>query len=143
MSRALIVIACYSILSCVAKEGTSDPVKLEQYYVQGEVLYMRYCANCHQKDGSGLGLVFPPVDKSDYIDTHLEKVVCIIKNGVNGELIVNGKKYNQSMPGIPTLTDLEVAEIATYLYNNWGREKGIVEVKEATKLLSTCMVPAD
>jgi hypothetical protein len=42
------------------------------------------------------------------------------------------------MPGIPTLTDLEVAEIATYIYNTWDHKRGIVEVKEVTSVLNAC-----
>ena len=34
---------------------TSSP-KFEQYYVQGEQLYLKNCSNCHQKTGTGLGL---------------------------------------------------------------------------------------
>jgi mono/diheme cytochrome c family protein len=106
--------------------------------VQGEMLYAKYCANCHQKNGSGLGRVYPPVNQSDFIDNNFEKVVCIIKYGVQGELMVNGKVYNQAMPALPQLSDIEVAEIATYLYNNFGRDRGIVDVKQATKILEGC-----
>ncbi len=42
------------------------------------------------------------------------------------------------MPGIPTLSDIEVAEIATYIYNTWGHERGLVEVKEAAEVLAKC-----
>jgi mono/diheme cytochrome c family protein len=124
--------------SCSSKEKSTDPIKLKQYTVQGEMLYAKYCANCHQKNGSGLGRVYPPVNQSDFIDNNFEKVVCIIKYGVQGELMVNGKVYNQAMPALPQLSDIEVAEIATYLYNNFGRDRGIVDVKQATKILEGC-----
>jgi cytochrome c551 len=112
--------------------------KLNRYFVQGEELYNKHCSNCHQKNGTGLGLVYPPVNVSDYLDANLYDVICLIENGMLGELVVNGKSYNQPMPGIPSLTDLEIAEIATYLYNSWGREKGLVDVKEVTAVLAQC-----
>jgi cytochrome c551 len=128
----LLMISSLLILSC-----TTDP-KFQQYYVQGEQLYIKHCSNCHQKNGKGLGLVYPPVDQSDYMDKYFEDVICLMKYGKNGELVVNGKKFNQSMPGIPMLTDLEVAEIATYLYNTWERERGLVDVKEVVPIVAKC-----
>ncbi len=114
-----------------------DP-KLQIYYAEGERLYVRHCSNCHQKNGKGLGLVYPPVDVSDFIDQYPDEVVCLIKNGRRGEMTVNGLKYNQPMPGVPLLTELEIAEIATYLNNAWGREKGIFEVQRIGRILAAC-----
>lgn len=101
-------------------------------------MYAIHCSNCHQKTGKGLGLLYPPLDRSDYMDQHLPEVICLIKNGKRGELMVNGEKYNQPMPGIPTLTDLEIAEIATFIYNSWTHEQGIIEVKQVAKILEEC-----
>lgn len=112
--------------------------KFTNYFRQGEQLYILHCSNCHQPNGSGLGRVYPPVNKSDFMENNLEKVICLIKYGIQGELIVNGENYNQAMPGIPTLTDLEVAEIATYIYNAWSTKRGLIDVKEVTETLSMC-----
>ena len=112
--------------------------KLTQYTRQGEELYLKHCSNCHQANGKGLGLVYPPVDVSDFIDSNFQKTICLIEYGTSGEMLVNGKSYNKPMPGVPTLTDLEIAEIATYLYNSWGRSKGLVEIKTVTKILEEC-----
>lgn len=71
--------------------------------------------------------------KSNYND-----VICLIRNGTSGEMFVNGKQYNQPMPGIPTLSDLEVAEIATYIYNTWSHKEGIIEVKEVSRIMEGC-----
>jgi cytochrome c551 len=121
-------------------QSNSKSVKFQQYYVQGEQLYLKHCSNCHQKEGSGLGLVYPPLNKSDYMKTNFEQVLCLMKYGIKSELTVNGKKYVQPMPGVSSLTDLEIAEIATYIYNTWEHNHGIVEVTEASRILSTCKV---
>ena len=112
--------------------------KLQQYKVHGEELYLTHCSNCHQADGKGLGLLFPPLDKSDFVDGNKESVVCLIENGIEGELTVNEQSFNKPMPAIPQLTDLEIAEIVTYLYNSWGREKGIIDVTEVTTIIQKC-----
>jgi hypothetical protein len=59
-------------------------------------------------------------------------------NGIAGEIIVNGKSFNKAMPGIPQLTNLEIAEIATFLYNSWERKQGIVDVNQVTGILQRC-----
>ena len=125
--------------SCSPKQGTNqDGIKFQQYYIQGEKLFEQHCSNCHQKNGKGLGLVYPPLNQSDFIDGNQEKVICLIRYGISGELVVNGSQFNKEMPAIPSLTDLEIAEIITYLYNTWGRNEGILEVKEASKILENC-----
>ena len=121
------------LMSCNSNEN-----KLQQYSRQGEELYLKHCSNCHQKNGSGLGLVYPPVDVSDFVDSRMADVVCLIEHGKQGELKVNGKSFNMAMPGIPALTDLEIAEITTYLYNNWGRENGLIDVHDVTRILKKC-----
>lgn len=130
MSCSLIVVGCNT--------RATNQTKFQQYYVQGEVLYQAHCSNCHQKGGTGLGLLYPPVNKSDFMDNHFEEVICLIKNGRKGELLVNGKLYNKEMKGIGSLTELEIAEIATYIYNTWDHQRGIVEVKEIAAAISAC-----
>jgi mono/diheme cytochrome c family protein len=127
-----------TVLSCTSNDH-KQATKFEQYYVQGKVLYELNCSNCHQKNGSGLGLLYPPLNKSDFMDSHFEEVVCLIKNGREGELLVNGRGYNKPMKGISNLTELEIAEIATYIYNTWDRKRGIVEVKEVSSALLDCI----
>lgn len=134
----LLSVLCFLLFTCntkTEKQETDSSTKFQQYFVRGEKLYLQHCSNCHQKNGTGLGLVYPPLNKSDYIDKNTEAVICLIRFGIKGELIVNGKSYNQAMPGIPTLGDLEIAEIATYIFNSWEHKKGMITVQDvaATK----------
>lgn len=131
----LLSLAC-SPKSEIKKDAST---KYQQYYVQGERLYIQHCSNCHQKNGRGLGLVYPPLDTSDYLTNNFNEVLCLIRNGKEGPILVNSKSYNQKMTGIQTLTDLEIAEIATYVYNSWSHQRGIVDVKEVSAALSSCL----
>lgn len=139
----LILIGSFSIGSVACAPGNvnqgENSVKFQQYYVEGEVLYQQHCANCHQTDGAGLGRVYPPLNKSDFMQENLNEVICLIKNGKQGEILVNGVMYNQPMAGIPSLTDLEIAEITTYIYNSWSHQQGLVDVSMATSVLTECM----
>ena len=141
MRIAITAVALAALLICLAcgKRGSDGQhsVKFEQYYNQGEQLYVQNCSNCHQKNGTGLGLVYPPLDKSDFIDQRFAEVICLMRYGRKGPLSVNGKLYNQAMPATQ-LSNLEIAEIATYIYNTWGREQGIVEVNRVADQLQQC-----
>jgi mono/diheme cytochrome c family protein len=134
-------VLCIFLYACEPKSEKAkidSSTKFQQYYVQGEKLYLKHCSNCHQKNGTGLGLVYPPLHKSYYMDKNVNEVICLMRYGIKGELIVNGKTYNQAMPGIPTLGDLEIAEIATYIYNTWGHQKGLISVQDVTSVQNEC-----
>jgi mono/diheme cytochrome c family protein len=114
---------------------SEEKIKLEQYYIGGKEVYELNCANCHQKDGKGLQNLYPALVGSDYLKDK-EMVIYIIKNGLSGEILVNGKKYNQPMPANNQLTNLDIAEVVTYIYNEWNGETKITEVKEVEKVLN-------
>lgn len=53
-------------------------------------------------------------------------------------MVVNGVEFNMEMKGNPQLSELEVAEIATFLYNSWSRERGLLDVKQVSEILAAC-----
>jgi mono/diheme cytochrome c family protein len=133
--RLLLSLALATALaSCKSKAD----IEFERYYNQGEVLYAKYCSNCHQKDGKGLGLLYPPLDKSDFMDQNVDQVLCIMRYGKSTPTLVNGKTYEQPMMGVTALTDLDIAEIATYIYNTWDHKRGIVKVDEVSAKMNLC-----
>lgn len=135
---ALVGVFLWLYTGCGGKANQTTNTKFTQYYRQGQQLYTTHCSNCHQADGSGLARVYPPLDSSDYMANNFDAVACLIRNGIPGPLTVNGIEFVQPMPGIPTLTDLEIAEIMTYIYNTWGRDRGIVEVTLVAETLDYC-----
>lgn len=138
---ALITIACGGGSEEKAEEKKSlssrDEIRLKQYKVQGSKIYATYCANCHQQDGKGLASLYPPLAGSDYLLEDMARAACIIKNGQSKEIVVNGVTYNQMMPGNP-ITNLEVAEVLTFIGNAWGNEAGLIGVKDVDKWIDEC-----
>jgi cytochrome c551 len=116
----------------------SGDVKFRQYYNKGESLYELHCKNCHQDDGGGLRQLYPPLAKADYLMKNKEDVICLIRNGKKGSIVVNGQEYNMAMPGNKALTDLEIAQILTYVYNTWENKAGLIDVKHVSPVLSEC-----
>ncbi|MBC3789748.1 hypothetical protein [Spirosoma utsteinense] len=42
------------------------------------------------------------------------------------------------MPAQPQLSDLEIAELTTYIYNEWSTETTVTDVKTVTPVLDQC-----
>ena len=112
--------------------------KYAKYMIQGKSLYKTHCSNCHQEGGEGLGKVYPPLKNADYLLEDEGRAICIIKNGKKGKIKVNGIEYNQEMLANDRLSDLEIAEISTYIYNSWGNEKGMITLEKVRESLNNC-----
>ncbi len=106
---------------------------------QGARLFENNCANCHMEAGKGLQELIPTVRNADYVVNNPEKLACIIRNGIKGEIIVNGKKYNQPMTAAPHLTEIEITNIVNYLIeiqeNKKLKRRNLLEIQ---KDLSSC-----
>ena len=61
-----------------------------------------------------------------------------MRYGQKGELMVNGILFNQEMPPNPTITDLEIAEIATYVYTEFADSIQIVTIHEVEAIMRLC-----
>ena len=81
---------------------------------------------CHQTDGKGIAGAFPPLAGSDYLLGNKERAVGVVLRGLEGEVIVNGVKYNSVMPAMTQLSDKEIADVVTYALNTWGNKGGAV-----------------
>lgn len=112
--------------------------RFKQYMIFGKGLYKQHCANCHGQEGEGLERLIPPLAKSDYLMAEIDRAVCQIPNGLNGEITVNDLTYNQKMPGNKELRALEIAEIVTYITNSWGNQRGLISSKNVAEFLRSC-----
>ncbi len=88
---------------------------------KGKQVYMGLCFACHQPDGKGLPNVFPPLAGSDFMLADRERAIRIVLKGLTGPVVVNGKKFDSAMPPQEAqLTDAQVADVLTYVFNAWG-----------------------
>lgn len=110
----------------VAKTDVAAVAKTpEQSIADGKAVYSRTCFACHQSEGQGIAKVFPPLAKSDYLNKDVNRSIDAVLYGLSGEITVNGEKYNSVMTS-QGLSDQEVADVFTYIYNNWGNNKTVV-----------------
>ena len=108
---------------------------LKEKIASGKLIYTKTCFACHQANGEGIAGAFPPLAKSDYLNDDVKRAIDIVLNGKTGEITVNGTKYNSVMTK-QTLTDEEVADVLTYVYNSWENNKTNVKTSLVTEVKS-------
>ena len=105
----------------------------EQQIADGKVIYTKTCVACHQAQGQGMEGAFPPLAKSDFLNADVDRAIDIVLHGKQGEVTVNGKKYNSVMTPQP-LSVQEVADVLTYVYNTWDNSKKVVTPEMVQKI---------
>ena len=100
----------------------------------GKNIYSRYCAACHGETGEGQGNIFPPLANSDFLRDK-EKTISAIVNGLQGEIIVNGKKYNGMMNRLPAIYDnQEAAEVINFTLQKFADSSWQTTAEEVAKI---------
>lgn len=101
----------------------------------GKSLYEDFCLRCHMPNGKGIEGVYPPLAKSDFLFKNIEESIKAIKfGGIDGEIIVNGVKYNSKMEKMG-LYDDEIADVMNYTLNSWGNKYDTIIKEDYVKSL--------
>ncbi|MVZ63981.1 c-type cytochrome [Sphingobacterium humi] len=129
-----IIGALYLLFSCQSDLS----IKTMQYATNGQKLYVTHCQNCHGAQGEGLGQLYPPLTDDQFFTQHREQLACIVKNGMAGEITVNGKTYNQQMPGVPQMSAIDIAYVLTYVTTTFGKSKTHFSQEEIEAFLAKC-----
>lgn len=105
----------------------------EERMAFGKQKFEAVCAACHQLTGVGVPHAFPPLAKSDYLNSDKKRAIRTVLQGLQGAVIVNGETYNSVMPKLD-LTDEEISNILTYVYGSWGNAGHTVSADEVKAL---------
>ncbi len=80
-----------------------------------------------QRGGHRRAGQFPPLAGNDFVTGDKKKVVGVLLNGLSGKIEVKGQTYNSQMPAWKgTLTNKQIADVATYIRNAWGNKADTV-----------------
>lgn len=108
--------------------------ELEESIKRGADIYADFCVTCHLPNGEGVEKTFPPLVNSDFLLNKREESLRGIKFGQDGEIMVNGVIYNNTMPSMG-LEDEEIADVMNYILNSWGNKgKAPVTPEEVSKI---------
>ena len=112
----------------------TERVKFGKYMILGKTIYIDNCNNCHQANGQGLQGIIPPLAQSDFLKNNQQRIPQLLRFGTKDTITVNGRTYPPLMPA-HKISNLELAEVITYINNSWGNEYGFVSVKKVDELL--------
>lgn len=118
----------------IAITEPQQPTPLQKSIANGKELYTELCIQCHMANGKGNGTTFPPLDGSDWLKKKRTESIHAVKYGQKGEIVVNGKKFNNMMPA-PDLSNEEIADVMNYVMNSWSNKtKKMVTAKEVATI---------
>lgn len=103
---------------------------LQRNLLAGQKLYNTYCGSCHQQNGKGVIGRFPPLDGTERVNGDKNALIEIVLNGLQGNIEVKGEVYNGVMPQHSFLGDEEVAEILSFVRQNFGNQASKVSAEE-------------
>lgn len=118
------------------KEKIATAANIEDQIKLGKTVYANNCAACHQPDGKGITGAFPPLANSDYFNADHKRAISVVKNGLTGKITVNRQQFNAVMPSLG-LSDADIANVLTYVSNNWGNKKRKYTKEEAAAVPKT------
>ena len=107
-------------------------------YRQGEILYGNFCASCHGEMGEGFRDLYPPVANSDYFAQNQLATACIIRHGMEKEIVVNGKAFQQPMSALTQLNAVEICNIINFLSHQWNPGTSTVTIDQVKEQLQQC-----
>lgn len=109
----------------------SAPVPARDSVADGKRVFNQVCAACHQGNAMGLPGAFPPLAMSDYLNAAPKGAINIVLHGLSGKITVNNTGYESVMPALgPQLSDDEIANVLTYVLNNFNNKGGTISVDE-------------
>ena len=80
-------------------------------------MYQANCQPCHQANGQGIPGSFPALAGSKVVASKDDQIA----------IMLHGRN---AMPSWRTLSDVELAAVATYTKNSWGNKAGDVQPAE-------------
>jgi mono/diheme cytochrome c family protein len=106
---------------------------------KGKVTYTTLCGVCHQPTGAGMPGLAPPLLNSEWALGPVDRPIRIVLGGLTGPVEVAGTKWQLEMPGLPILSDEDVAGVLTYIRREWEHSESAVSpaqvaaIRAATK----------
>lgn len=96
----------------------------------GKKIYTTYCLVCHQADGGGVPRLNPPLQKTEYVLGDKTRLITIVLKGMSEEVEIDGEVYDNNMSAHAFLTDQQVADVLTYVRNNFTNKASAVTPAE-------------
>lgn len=120
--------------------GAAAAPKADDPIARGKRLFVANCASCHQATGLGQPGVYPSLHGSTVVNGGGGHLVRLVLHGAQGPWTAKSGQYNNAMTAWgPALTDKQIAQILTYIRQDFGNSAGpitpeqVAAIREAEK----------
>ena len=109
-----------TLILAACNSHTERPPEPEKVISSGQHLYVEFCAECHQTDGTGWSDLYPRLAGNPIVTLH------------DPEPIIDTVTYGQGsmMAFHDRLTSQEIAAILSYIRNSWGNHAPAVSFRQ-------------
>ncbi len=130
----LIALLSMSTLICViAQINKQQPKVVNNTAIsiqRGSIVYHKECLSCHQADGGGVPHLNPPLYESTDVVGDKKKIIGIVLRGMTDRLPIDGEYYSNNMAPHPELSNMQIADVLTFIRASWGNKASAVTPAE-------------
>jgi mono/diheme cytochrome c family protein len=110
---------------------------LQASMARGKQVYLQVCLACHMATGVGVEGMNPPLIKTKFVLGDKPTLVKIVLNGMKGNMDIDGDTYHGVMAAHSDLTDLQIADVLTYVRNSFGNKASAVTPAQVKAIRAT------
>jgi mono/diheme cytochrome c family protein len=103
---------------------------------RGKKIFSANCATCHQMTGLGVAGQYPPLAGSEIVNGGSRRPAMIVLKGLTGPVTVKGQQFGSAVmqPWEKTLNDQKIADVLTFIRQEWGNTGGPVSAEGVSAL---------
>jgi mono/diheme cytochrome c family protein len=96
--------------------------KMQASLDRGQKVYLVNCLSCHMADGHGVQNMNPPLIKTKWVLGDKTQLIQIVLSGMKEGVTIGDDEYHNVMAPHPELSDLQIADVLTYVRNSFGNK---------------------
>ena len=103
---------------------------LKSQMANGKIVYQKNCLTCHQVNGGGVPKMNPPLVDAAFVKGDKKKLIQWVLLGSVEKVPIDGKYYSNNMPPQATLADQDIADVLTYIRNNFKNKASAITLSD-------------
>jgi mono/diheme cytochrome c family protein len=103
----------------------------------GQQLYGRHCLSCHQADGGGVPNMQPAIAGGSWVQGDARALALFVMTGGFGSAERKESPVDNVMPAFRQLSDVELAQILTYIRAKFGNGASAVSTAQVAEARAT------
>jgi mono/diheme cytochrome c family protein len=123
----------YNEMPVTAAAQTSSEEEIDEALLPGMKVYQTYCASCHMMSGKGAPGMNPPLIDTKWVLGDKERLIKVVLNGLSDPIEIKGEIYQNIMASHAFLTDQQIADVLSFIRNNWGNSASYITVDEVAE----------